>query len=48
MNKGGTQRIEVVFYRSAAGNEPVREWLIDLPEGHRRAVGQDLQRVQYC
>jgi hypothetical protein len=41
------QRIEVVFYRSISGNEPLREWLIDLPEVNRRAVGQDLQRVQY-
>jgi phage-related protein len=47
MVKDVPQRIEVVFYRSMSGNEPVREWLIDLPEANRRAVGQDLQRVQY-
>jgi len=47
MGKDVPQRIEVVFYRSMSGNEPVREWLIDLPEANRRAVGQDLQRVQY-
>lgn len=47
MVKDVPQRIEVVFYRSMSGNEPVREWLIDLPEPNRRAVGQDLQRVQY-
>ncbi len=40
-------RIELLFYRSAAGNEPVRDWLADLPEPHRRAIGMDLQRVQY-
>ena len=45
MVKDVPQRIEVVFYRSQSGNEPVREWLIDLPEANRRAVGQDLQRV---
>jgi phage-related protein len=47
MVKDVPQRIEVVFYRSMSGNEPVREWLIDLPEANRRAVGQDLQRVQH-
>jgi phage-related protein len=41
------QKIELVFYRSASGNEPVREWLLNLPEANRRDVGLDLQRVQY-
>lgn len=41
------QKIELVFYRSAMGNEPVRDWLVDLPAEHRRLVGRDLMRVQY-
>ena len=41
------RKIELVFYRTAAGNEPVREWLGGLPEDNRRAIGMDLQRVQY-
>ncbi|TMJ17202.1 MAG: type II toxin-antitoxin system RelE/ParE family toxin [Alphaproteobacteria bacterium] len=40
-------KIELVFYRSGMGNEPVRDWLAGLPPGNRRAVGQDMQRVQY-
>jgi phage-related protein len=36
-----------VFYRSAVGVEPVREWLKDLPEPERRAIGLDLMRVQF-
>lgn len=40
-------RIDLVFYRTAGGNEPVREWLIDLSVANRREVGLDLQRVQY-
>jgi phage-related protein len=40
-------KIELVFYRTVAGNEPVREWLVALPAGARRQVGLDLQRVQY-
>ncbi|HKT14670.1 MAG TPA: type II toxin-antitoxin system RelE/ParE family toxin [Allosphingosinicella sp.] len=41
------QKIEVVFFKSAGGNEPVRDWLSGLPVESRRLVGQDLQRVQY-
>jgi phage-related protein len=42
------RKIELVFYRSASGkNEPVRDWLGELPEKDRKLIGQDLQRVQY-
>lgn len=41
------RKIELVFYRSAAGNEPVRDWLAGLAAENRRAIGLDLQRVQY-
>jgi phage-related protein len=40
-------KIDLVFYRSVSGNEPVRDWLVKLPEANRRAVGLDLQRVQF-
>lgn len=40
-------KIDLVFYRTDGGNEPVREWLVDLAPGNRREVGMDLQRVQY-
>jgi phage-related protein len=38
--------IPVVFYRSATGTEPVREWLRGLPAEDRRAIGGDLATVQ--
>lgn len=41
------QKIDLVFYQTATGNEPVRDWLVGLSEINRRQVGQDLQRVQY-
>ena len=41
------QKIEVVFFRTASGNEPVRDWLLGLPLDNRREIGLDLQRVQY-
>ncbi len=37
----------VFFYRTPAGNEPVREWLRDLPKEARHALGADLMTVQY-
>lgn len=41
------RKILVVFYRTRGGVEVVRNWLRDLDEGDRNAIGQDLMRVQY-
>jgi phage-related protein len=38
--------IPVVFYRSTAGGEPVREWLRALPAADRRCIGTDLATLQ--
>jgi phage-related protein len=35
------------FWVSNLGNEPARDWLRDLPEGDRTAVGRDLRRIQF-
>ena len=40
------QKIPLIFFRSGKGTEPVREWLRELPEAERRAVGKDLLRAQ--
>ncbi len=40
-------RLEVVFYRTSAGWEPVREWLKSLPKQDRRTIGIDLKFVQF-
>lgn len=40
-------KIELRFYQTDSGNEPVREWLKDQDEVDRRAIGFDLQRVQF-
>ena len=37
----------VVFYRTEAGNEPVREWLKNLEREERQAIGQDIKTAQY-
>jgi phage-related protein len=39
--------LSVAFYANAAGNEPVREWLLSLSRDDRRAVGRDLKTAQY-
>jgi phage-related protein len=41
------RKTAVVFYRSSRGTEPVRDWLKSLAPGERRAIGQDLMRVQF-
>ena len=38
--------IPLLFYRSALGHEPVREWLRELPPEDKRVVGFDVRRVQ--
>ena len=39
--------IPVCFYRTAAGREPVLDWLRSLEKEDRRAIGLDLMRVQF-
>ena len=41
------QKMPLVFYRTASGAEPVREWLKSLEREDRRAVGLDLMRAQW-
>lgn len=39
--------LRVVFYRSASGREPVRDWLRALDRESRRVIGNDIKTVQY-
>jgi phage-related protein len=41
------RKIPIVFYRTRGGAEIVRDWLRDLDEVDRNAIGRDLMRVQY-
>lgn len=41
------KQLQVRFYQSAKGNEPVRDWLLDLGEEDRRIIGTDLKTVEY-
>lgn len=47
-NEGSAEhKIPPVFYRTASGNELVRDWLKDLDRDDRLEVGGDLHRVWY-
>ena len=39
--------IPALFYRTAAGNEPVREWLKGLDAEGRRIIGTDIRTVEF-
>ena len=39
--------LKVVFFKTDAGNEPVREWLKGLPKEDCRVIGTDILTVQY-
>jgi len=39
--------LEVRFFRTASGAEPVREWLRDLPAPDKRSIGEDIKTVQF-
>ncbi len=40
-------KIPLVFYRSDNGDEPVRDWLLELDKEDRHIVGYDLMKVQF-
>ena len=44
---GAEPILAVAFFRSAAGREPVREWLKSLPREERRIIGEDIKSVQF-
>ena len=37
----------VHFYKTAAGNEPVREWLLSLSGQEKKTIGEDIKTVQF-
>src|SRR5947209_9105234 len=41
------RKIPLIFYRLRPGSEPVREWLKELPEAERQAIGGELLRAQW-
>lgn len=39
--------LTVVFYRTEADHEPVREWLKELRREDRKTIGEDIKTAQY-
>ncbi len=40
-------KLEVRFFCSPQGSEPVREWLRELPKEDKQTIGDDIKTVQY-
>ena len=38
--------LKAVFFKTAIGNEPVKEWLLELRKLDRAAIGADIRTVQ--
>ncbi|HPQ66324.1 MAG TPA: type II toxin-antitoxin system RelE/ParE family toxin [bacterium] len=43
----GDIRLNVVFFRTDSGSEPVRRWLKSLPASHKKVIGEDIKTVQF-
>lgn len=43
---GRSKKLAAVFYKTAAGNEPVRDWLMELDKGDRFIVGTDNRKLE--
>jgi len=39
--------LEVRFFKTDAGNEPVREWLRGLSATDKKTIGEDVKTVQF-
>lgn len=46
-NKDREPILNVKFYKSETGKEPVREWLKELPKADRQTIGEDIKTTQY-
>ena len=39
--------LDVLFFSTEQGHEPVREWLKTLPQEDRKSIGEDIKLVQW-
>ncbi len=39
--------LDVRFFKTEAGTEPVRDWLRTLPASDRKVIGEDIKTVQF-
>lgn len=45
--KEAPKPIPLRFWRSASGDEPVRDWLNGLTQDEKKVIGRDIAKVQY-
>ena len=45
--KPSRKRVPAYFFRTELGNEPVREWLLELSREDRRLIGTDIKTVAF-
>ncbi|NQU41563.1 MAG: type II toxin-antitoxin system RelE/ParE family toxin [Lentisphaerae bacterium] len=43
----GDIKLNVVFFQTGSGTEPVRRWLKALPTAHKKVIGEDIKTVQF-
>lgn len=39
--------LDIYFYKTEQGNEPVREWLQQLSSADKKRIGEDMKTVQF-
>ena len=44
---GNLKKLPASFYATSNGNEPVREWLLDLDGEDRRTIGHDIATAEF-
>lgn len=42
------KKLDIRFFRNASNPQPVRDWLLSLPQHEKKQIGQDILKVQYC
>ena len=40
--------LHVIFFKTQADNEPVRDWLKNLPKEEKKIIGEDIKTVQFA
>lgn len=47
MVQSSQPKLRVLFFRTAAGREPVRAWLREIDREDRKVIGEDIKTVQF-
>ena len=42
-----TKKLPARFYLTPAGSNPVRDWILALPDADRHTIGKDIQKVEF-